>query len=176
MNPKIIGLAGCAGVGKDTVAGILATKYSYKCYAFAKPLKAALAAVGLKEPESREDKEALIPGRTFSYRKAAQTLGTEWARNLEQGFWLELAKSNTKDFQYVVITDVRFEDEAEWVRSSGGVIWRVQGRASTVSALEAAHASEAGLAPNSADKVLDNSGNFGYLYEQIDELVHAYSL
>lgn len=171
MKQKIIGLAGPAGVGKDTVAMRLRLKYGYKSYAFAKPLKEALAVLGLKEPTSREVKEALIPGRSFSYRKAAQTLGTEWARSLEKSFWLTLAEQNLQGLAKVAITDVRFEDEAAWIRSSGGVIWRITGRESTVSGQEKLHLSEAGLADNAADKTIDNSKDFDYLHEQIAQLM-----
>ncbi len=74
----LIGFAGPAGSGKDTGADYLAEKYSLERASFAQPLKAMLTTIGIVEPPSREAKEAEMPEWGFSYRQAAQKLGTEW--------------------------------------------------------------------------------------------------
>lgn len=166
MKPYLVGLAGPAGVGKDTTANILEEPRYH--YAFARPLKAMLSAIELYEPR-RADKEKLIPGLGFSYRQAAQTLGTEWGRALHPELWLELAKREwekrgdgetrwaKKGDTFMVLTDVRFENEAQWIRENGTVV-HIYGRQTTIEGQAAAHASETGLAVWPEDYRLDNSG------------------
>jgi hypothetical protein len=166
---SVIGLTGPAGVGKDTVGMLLSSNYNL--YAFAKPLKQALSVLGINEPADRAAKETLLGGKPFSYRKAAQTLGTEWARNLDPDFWLNLAEEKTRHMRRVVFTDVRFDNEAEWVRKQGGVIWHIHGRATTVTGDAAKHASENAVEVKSGDFQLDNSGSISDLTEAVQELL-----
>jgi hypothetical protein len=169
----IIGLTGKAGVGKDTVAGLL-TGYRFSHYAFAKPLKQALAVLGLKEPETREEKEASIPGRAYSYRRAAQLLGTEWARSLDPDFWVRLAEQNIRQETNVVVTDVRFENEARFIRSiPGAAIWHIVGRAATTVGEAGMHASEQSIAVEPQDVVLSNSGTLVDLSKAVSALMEG---
>ena len=139
----LIGLMGKAGAGKDSVADVLCRKHGFDRYAMAKPLKAMLATIGFPEPP-RELKESLIPGFTFSWRTAAQTLGTEWGRGLDPDLWLKLAEqaivTATRD---LVITDIRFPNELALIRRYGGITMAVVGRESKLDATNASHASEA---------------------------------
>ena len=162
MSPLLIGLTGPAGVGKDTVGSFLAL-LNYRRYAFAGPLKEALAAVGIHEPADRLLKEELLPGRSYSFRKAAQTLGTEWARNLDPDFWMNLAATNIDFKKYTVVTDVRFENEATFIRQRGGEIWHIEGRSTTVKAENASHVSEKPVLRYPQDKVLVNDKDLVYL-------------
>lgn len=168
-DQSIIGLTGPAGVGKDTVASVLAGVYTR--YAFAGPLKIALSCLNLFEPRTRAAKEVLLPGKPYSYRTAAQTLGTEWARRLDPDFWLKLADEKTVHLRKVVFTDVRFNNEADWVRTRGGVIWHVTGRATTVTGEAAAHASEVAVDFKDGDWTLDNSGTLEDLTSNTQDLL-----
>jgi len=85
--------------------------------------------------DDRDFKEAIIPELGVSYRHLAQTLGTEWGRrSLRPDFWLKLAGAYMADVQDTaevyphnfVLSDVRFVNEADWVRAKGGVIWNIQ--------------------------------------------------
>lgn len=138
----LIGLMGRAGAGKDSVADVLCRKHGFQRYAMAKPLKAMLATLGFPEPP-RELKESLIPGFTFSWRTAAQTLGTEWGRGLDPDIWLKLAELAIVTANGdLVITDIRFPNELALVRRHGGITMAVTGRESKLSATDAKHASE----------------------------------
>ena len=163
----LIGISGKAGSGKDTAASYFVNKLGFLQYAIAGPLKRALEVLGIHEPRDRNLKEALIPGRHYSYREAAQKLGTEWARNLDIDFWLNLAKDYYESAAWsVVISDVRFENEAAFVRERGGLIIHLKGRAADVD--NATHASEQGVEVHDTDCVIYNTGSLEKLYEDLE--------
>ena len=149
MDTKLIGLTGFAGSGKDEVRAVLRS-VGYIGFAFADPIRSMiadlLAGVGECDGwiEDRALKEQVIPALGVSYRQMAQTLGTAWGRALRPDFWIRIAAAYmtdiqtaqrspfwidddepTPDRQHFCISDVRFENEAAWVRAQGGVIWRV---------------------------------------------------
>lgn len=135
VKPIFIGLTGYAGTGKDTVRAIL-EDCGLQGFAFADPIKhmarALLhhSALDTRYMDHRELKEQAIPYLGFSYRQIAQTLGTEWGRALAPDIWLRLASARLADFQNAglrqfVVSDVRFQNEADWVRQQGGIIWRI---------------------------------------------------
>lgn len=164
----LIGLTGRAGSGKDTAA----TFIGYETYAFAKPLKVALAAMGFPEPV-RALKEKPIAGFKFTWRKAAQTLGTEWGRSLQSDLWLQMAKVYRKQTRtrFLVITDVRFHNEADWIREFG-ILVHVRGRSYEMNAGEAQHASEIELPTAGPDFIIDNSKDLLHMRNQVHDLLH----
>lgn len=167
-NKMLVGVAGPAGSGKDTVGEWFATRFGFKRYAMASTLKAGLTAMGFPEPADRALKEQPVPGFSFTWREAAQKLGTEWGRNLDPDLWLKLAERYLQaSHNSVVITDIRFENEAAMVRRLGGTILHLQGRAASLGVSQA-HASEAGIEILDADVILDNSGSISYLHEQLE--------
>lgn len=170
MSQVLLALTGPAGVGKDTVADLLAG-YGYTKYAFATPMKQMLATVGLNEPATREGKEALLPNLPFSYRQAAQRLGTEWARHLDEDFWLKVAESRIGGAARVVISDCRFENEASWIRSRGGRIIHIVGRQTTVTGEAAKHASEFGILKRDSDLLLENNSTIATLHDRVFQLI-----
>lgn len=136
--PLIIGLCGPAGCGKDSVRTILELKHDFAGMAFAEPIRGMLRELltsnGCSDEyiTNRELKETPIPGLDVSARHMMQTLGTEWARKcLGEDFWLKLAATYLADlrsqgYRQFVISDVRFANEAEWVRAQGGEIWMIE--------------------------------------------------
>jgi hypothetical protein len=143
----------------------------YKQIAFAGPLKEGLAVMGFPEPKDRELKELLIPGFGFSWRKAAQTLGTEWGRSLQGDIWLAITKERCRTMPYdrIVITDVRFHNEADWVRENGLLV-HVVGRQATMVGDEAKHASEHGIRYAPGDYTIHNTGTPAELMARVQEL------
>lgn len=165
-KPRLIGLTGYAGTGKDTVRSILEEEYDLDGMAFADAIRDMLAglfaSVGIDHGwmVERHLKEMEIPELGASYRKLAQLLGTEWGRSIDPDFWVRIAAAKVKLCAHynnagVVISDVRFPNEAAWIRSQGGVIWRVI-RPGT--APVRAHASEDLIAGLQHDYVIDNRG------------------
>ena len=192
---RLIGLTGPAGCGKDSVAGILCRDHGFVRYAFAKPIKDMLKAIGV-DCDTREMKEradATIFG--VSPRRMAQTLGTEWMRDtICQDGWLRLAaehlsrveqwrgqklgpRKDDRDLppapEGVVITDVRFENEAAWLAERDGVLWHIDRPG--VCPVEA-HVSEKGLGRYPGDLVIRNDGTLGQLAHTVLQAVIAPTL
>lgn len=172
----LVGVAGPAGAGKDTVGDWLVRYHGFEKRAVAGTLKAGLAAMGLPEPHDRAQKEKIIPGLDFSWRDAAQKLGTEWGRALNPDLWLLLIQQHVQVClvagQPLVITDIRFDNEAAMVRHHGGLILHVTGRKADMAGKEF-HASEKGIAFHAGDKVIMNDGTMEELAEQLQELIHG---
>jgi len=132
---RLIGLTGLAGSGKDTVRGLLERFHGYNGLAFADPLRGMLASLLQSAGHSpawmvdREMKEREIPNLGTSYRHLAQTLATEWARNMiDPDLWVKIAASkiaNASPGDRHVISDVRFANEVASIKSQGGVIIRI---------------------------------------------------
>jgi len=173
-KPLLIGLTGLAGSGKDTVRGVLERDHDFNGIAFADPIRDMLSALfascGVSDEwmTERDLKERDIPAIGASYRKMAQMLGTEWGRQIDPNFWLKITEAKVKyineiDSGAIVISDVRFPNEAEWIQSQGGMIWKII-RPGIESVRE--HASEALVNQLPYDWVIDNRGS-------IEELSHA---
>lgn len=173
----LIGLTGYAGTGKDTVRAILQAQHGFTGLAFADPIRAMLRELltsnGISDAcmDDRALKEAVIPLLGVSYRQLAQTLGTEWGRSLRSDFWLRVAGAYMADLEdaghtHFVISDVRFANEAAWVRQRGGLIWRVQrAQAPAVNP----HISESGVDQIKPDWTIHNDGTPVDLAEVVDE-------
>lgn len=158
---NIIALCGPAGSGKDTVAGLLKVK-DYRPATLAGPIRNMLVAGGfctMEQALNPKLKETPLPGLGRSPRYLMQTLGTEWGRNIVGAdVWLQmnwnLMQQGGDDSRWV-ITDVRFDNEAQFFRDRGARIWHIRNRrAQNV----AAHTSEAGVLFQPGDEILDNGG------------------
>lgn len=169
----IIGLTGRAGVGKDTVADMLVATYGFKKTAFAAPIKDMLAVAGFPEP-ARDMKEKQVEGFDFTWRKAAQTLGTEWGRSLDADLWLKIVMLKLADTKHNwVVSDVRFYNEAAAIRKVGHIM-HIVGRSTTVSGEQANHVSESGVRRHEDDWVIDNSRSLACLAVTLENMVGDY--
>lgn len=177
----LIGITGKAGSGKDTVADYLVQLHAFAKMSCAGPLKAGLAAMGLPEPVNRDDKEKRIDGFDFTWREAAQKLGTDWGRGLDQEIWLKMLKRQilagpdrgfATSEKRIVISDIRFENEASMIRELGGTIIHLHGRQADLGA-NTGHASEAGIGMEDGDMGIFNVGTMQELYEQVEQCLGA---
>ena len=181
MKQLVIGLHGLARTGKDTAARYLAAHYALLSYAFAEPLKAAIMQMFNLTAEHIEGalKEEPLPGIGKSPRQLMQLLGTDWGRDMvHRELWLLLAEQNLQHMAAAtqepitgfVLRDVRFENEADWVRSKGGVIVHIHRPAAQQ---VNRHTSESGIAIHDNDFVVHNDAGLPYLYKQLDTLMLA---
>lgn len=157
---KVIGLAGPAGCGKDTVAGYAADYDRGMRLAFGDPIRRVVAQIfGLSDQQmgDRELKEQVIPELGLSPRQIMQRVGTEGGRDVfGEDIWIRVMKRRISELPptgFVVISDVRTEAEAAFVREQGVVVHVVRNGIAEVSA----HSTEAGIAYQDGDQVQDNS-------------------
>lgn len=251
-SKRIIGLAGLARSGKDTVAAMLLRHPEVAAYALADPLKAGCQALfGLSDDHAwgDEQKEHTIALWGRSPRQFFQRVGTEWMRGHDPDHWLKRAEhelnapvqacgvddaclrrpdavfrlgaqamfglsarqawdleagndedpfwrmtpnqmfallrglalvdypdfmqrraerpvaaptrqcSIAPDTDFLILKDIRFENEARYIRGHGGLIWHI--RRSTQRLDE--HVSEHGIAIAPDDVVIDNNGTLEQL-------------
>ena len=178
-TPRIIGLTGLAGSGKDTVRDMLQSDHGFVGLAFADPIRHMLGAlfnitgISTHWMHERDLKEQPIPGLDVSYRHMAQTLGTEWGRQLHPDFWLRgaaehIAAQRRLGATQFVISDVRFVNEAQWLHEMGGEVWRIE-RPGIEPVRD--HESERQVLQIKADRVLDNSGSIEDLWKLVNDVL-----
>jgi len=156
----IIGIAGAMGAGKTTAADELVRQFFVCKLSFATPLKeAACSLFGLKPEDFSQGKSAVDPYWGITRREMLQKLGTECMRqNFGQDFWVRRAKlavGKVREHMTVVFDDVRFPDEANWIRNNNGVLLRVT-RPQEEDVPGSSHASE--TQEFEVDATYDNSG------------------
>jgi hypothetical protein len=139
--PKIpaIGLVGYARSGKDTVAGSL-FRFGYGKVAFGDGVRRVVAAMNplISTEEGTIRYCDYLSARGYDaakshpeVRRLLQAAGTEAGRMIHgESVWVDMAIRNGEalrtEGKVPVYTDVRFENEMDAVRASGGVIWYVR--------------------------------------------------
>ena len=139
----IVGLVGFIGAGKGTVADLLVERHNFFKESFANSVKDSCAAVfgwdrAMLEgdtPESRAWREQPDKwwsdkfGKEFSPRLALQLMGTEAGRDVfHPDLWVHtvLRRCEQAPYNNYVIADVRFPNEINAIKDSGGVVVRVR--------------------------------------------------
>lgn len=155
---RILGLSGKAGSGKTTLATYLVQKHGYVPVSLADHFK-----VDAVVRHGAPIEEVFGSWKSPETRKLLQITGTEMGRDVHgDDIWTRTAETLIYGMAQagvtrVVVPDVRFENEVDWVRSLGGVIVRLTGRGGATGA-NAQHSSETALdAYESWDIVLDNT-------------------
>lgn len=166
----IIGLCGAAGAGKNTVADILVEHHGFTAMSFADPLYRAVSEItglSVQHLQDRRYKELPISWLGASPRELLQTLGTEWGRKtINDKIWINICLERIAiDGGDVVVTDVRFDNEAEALMLAGADIWQVT-RPNVAPVAE--HESENGISPDLVDAVINNDSSLEYLKERVE--------
>jgi len=182
---QIVGLTGAAGAGKDTVADYLQETEGFTQYAFAWPVKKAASekfGVPISAFEDPEQKDQVIERWGLTPRQMAEYEGTECGREF-YGFdiWiiraevaLEMVKASTSPPQGFVVSDVRFNNEAEWIHRHGGTVIEVY-RLDATSVT--AHKSASGIDPGLVDTtVINRSGDLPSTFSAVDRILASASL
>lgn len=170
---KILGIHGKKQSGKTTVAQIVAEElrrseyhppgepgYPLLVWPLAKPLK-DMASIFFGVPRDVFDKgglkEMTDPLYKISYRQMLVDLSAQLKKKYGPHCWLRLLEQEVTYmglYRYLLIPDVRFEIEQDWIHARGGSIlhiWRPG-----ASDIPAADLSEAGLPLWEGDTLLEN--------------------
>ena len=174
----LIGLAGRSGCGKDTIAQHLIKRHRFEAVSLAEPIRRGLQAMfGLTcaQLNDRELKDSPLAWINRTPSQLMQTLGTEWGRHcVHEEIWLLVAKQRIADLRRwekpadIVLTDLRFENEARFVRDLGGVVWHVK-RPGYHNEARGDHASERGIIRLPGEERIVNAGDLDCLFEQVDD-------
>jgi molybdopterin-guanine dinucleotide biosynthesis protein len=165
----IIGISGLARSGKDTLFKFLSEKLkinniSSKRLAFADELKEECDDFLKKNidisafTEKNEEKEIIRPFLVC--------YGTKVRRRLNKNCWIDRLSSKLEatNQDYVFITDVRYENEIEWVKSQGGKTIHIERHGN--------------IAPNKEelrnDPILKNSSQYRVKWKNFKETDNLY--
>ena len=176
-------MTGLARSGKDHAANYLAKHMQLHKYAFAEPLKTMLKSV-FGDHFHEGDRSGICPETGKSYREMMQTLGTEWGRQLmDENVWVNLVDRRWREVETgehlvmmprdpgderagypsymakgMVLSDVRFDSEAQWIRDHGGMVIMIV-RPGVEPVGVAGHASEKGVSRGLIDAFVSNEGS-----------------
>lgn len=161
---KIIGLTGKMGVGKSTIVTVLKEIQHNEILL----LKFAEALCRIQEAAYKEIHPVSQRKADFiKDRKLLQFLGTDWGRNtISETLWTDLWKYKLEGLQYVqpnaiiVADDVRFDNEAEVIKSLGGIVIEVRSdkTSNRINTSLSSHSSENGVDLKYIDAIIENNG------------------
>lgn len=172
-NRKLIGISGKKGSGKDTFYDIIIEKYpEYQNVKFADKLKeicANLTGLPIEYFYNRKHYSYYMKEWGMTIREMMQRLGTDALRdNFDKQIWIKSAFSNITENQSTVITDVRFENEADEVLKRDGYLIRIEPSYPGYMNIGDEHPSETGLDDyNKFDFIITNSGSYDDYKNQI---------
>lgn len=175
----IIGLSGYARSGKDEVAQVLVQEYGYERVAFADAIRHLLYELNpvmVNDDLSRSSTiKDLVDEEGWDVAKAEpevrlllQNLGVGARKIIGEDVWVDTALRYIVPGSKVVITDVRFPNEAKAIRHLYGQMWRI--RRSGVEAVNS-HISEVALDDYKFDQILKNEGTLEELHKLVRERV-----
>ena len=137
----VVGLVGFIGSGKGTAGDILC-EHGYIKESFAKGVKDVASEMfgwprGMLEGDTDDSRQwRETPdlfwsekfGKDFTPRKALQLMGTEVGRDIfHRDFWVFQLENRLRFHDNpIVVTDVRFPNEIDWIHSVGGKVFEVQ--------------------------------------------------
>jgi adenylate kinase family enzyme len=192
----IIGLCGYKGSGKDTIADYLVDKNNFVKVAFADFIRNALKELfnWTDEAFSPENKEQVDEYWGVTPRKMCQEMGTEFLRihckdfisldftlpngeNYQGTFHIKRINQDIKKLfnenyeQNIIFSDIRFQDELDYIKKLGGIIIRVN-RPDKQQNEFSGHISELNISNlNNVDIELINDTTINDLYKKIDSTV-----
>lgn len=184
---NILGLTGKKGHGKDELAKILAKENDqFRRIAFADELKRICCVVfGItrKQVTDPEEKERALPypieldkqldalkretkldlkplgmvARTP--RQVLQFVGTDYVRSIQDSYWVDVVvkQMQSDPKAWYIVTDLRFINEAEQIRSLGGIVLRVLRLAKRDSAVPEHASEELNFDPDYTLGVMENN-------------------
>lgn len=186
----VIGLTGCAGHGKDTVADYLVENHGFVKISYAGPLKDAVATLFGFDRQRLESDRAYKESPSVwgqSPRYYMQWLGTDVIRkHVTQDFFMLRMRNELDELmaagKNVVVSDARFDNEAAMVLDCSregdycSEVWEVSAwdRLGNNGTRLGEHVSEAGVSPHLVSHVLDNNSSQARLFEGVEKLLERH--
>ena len=176
----IIGITGKKQHGKDTLARMLienkVTSRQYARIGFADPLRKIGEVLGFTNQQMQLDKNKIHPLWARSWRKAAQMIGTDLFREqFDIEVWTKLAYQTICSHPNIsfVFTDVRYDNEAEFIKKQGGIVFKIV-RSDMPD--KDNHKSEHGIDDKYVEEIICNFGTLNQLEKQVKYLAKKYEI
>ncbi|MFA6102201.1 MAG: hypothetical protein WCV67_03005 [Victivallaceae bacterium] len=177
---RMIGLTGRAGSGKDTAGALIRewiardfsgqfNGYRAMVYGIADPLRDALTCF-IRRAVPREEKEIVNPVLGISPREFMQKSGDFFRQMMGEDILLRLLGQRIREHRHTIyiITDVRLDIEAAFIREHGGIIIAIQRDAAGLDGAVSQHRTEQGVSPSLVNYMISNNGGMDELCRQID--------
>jgi hypothetical protein len=175
--PIWLGLSGLARTGKSTLARYLADEHHFTVLTFADPIKWMAQRLMPHWSQYHIDgpgKEIPDPETGIVPRVLFQELGSAM-RRVHPDFWLRQAEYRLGQLKgsplarvtHLVWADVRYPNEAAWVRERGGRIIHLRRACAPVRE----HESEQGVEPLDGEVIIHNDGSRDALFLAADAVV-----
>lgn len=197
-KPLIIAITGQARHGKDTAADYLVEHHGFTRLSIATPVKEMLYRLNpqifidtymyeLLQPYMDQSTGSLPPTLPYAslvdlmgldtlkahpvIRTLLQRLGTDAAREvLGEDIWVETFDRTIKasDAQRIVISDIRFPNEAAWATENAAGFWRVM-RPNFENGVDTSHPSEKFITTLEGADLILNDGSIKKFYDTIED-------
>ena len=180
-NTIILGIHGAPRSGKDSICNYILSKLPLLRYGPSVQVKRATAAMfDIPEEYLYDDtmKDRHNEFWDMSYRKMAQLVGNESSRKIfGDDFWMRhvekyLQDELPADKQGIILADIRYQNEAKWVKMRKGILIFVT-RKNKPTASNESHEAERGLDPKLADIIIENDGTLDELYEKVQKVLDS---
>jgi phosphomevalonate kinase len=175
MNTNILGIVGKRGSGKDTFYCCCAELYIDRRIGYM-PYRVAFADKLKEEIAQRHNITVLeLSKNKEKYRKELQEYGVAM-REKDPEYWIKQVRAPkgwAKD-GFVIFTDVRFENEASYIKSVGGKVIRL--RRDKTDTLGDGHISEIELEKIVVDNILHNNDSILRFKFEVLDLLKQYGI
>lgn len=182
---QLLGLTGNIGSGKTTVMKLFKYSFWVDEYSFSEPLKKIAINLGFLEKEvygTQEDKVKINNFWGISGREFLQKFGTDICREIlpekikmnydSKTLWIRLFEKYLIDYKntdlksgFLIVSDVRFFDEADIIKKYNGFIVKIE-RENNKN-FQSEHKSEKDINEIKPNVVLRNNGTIDELREKI---------
>jgi len=155
---NLLGINGPKRSGKDTVAKFLVQRYGFTQLKFAEPIHQFIQTLKLDKNFEKEAYRNLMVMMGLTCRKLDTDIFVKYIN--DKIYEADLTNEN------IVISDIRFLNEWNWIKENGGVIWKISGRVN----IDRNDPAEIGIPEYCVpDFILNNTGSMAYLQKQIIE-------
>lgn len=159
----LIGFVGKARSGKDTAGEHLVKNFGYTRISFADELKrVAMKYFVLNRDECYDNK-------TQVSRRILQGLGECMREEIDLNYWVNYALKNVPE--NVAITDVRFLNEADIIKKSGGILIKIERANSPDIEYGVDHKSEVELEQIKCDAIILNISTLDSFYDAVESTI-----
>ena len=176
----LIGFTGYAQTGKDTCSDYLVERYGFEKHAFADKLREIVEHINpyvFRYPNANMRYSQAVRGLGYELakknfpeiRRLLKVVGIEFRKQLGDDIWVNFLFESIESFENkIVISDVRFLNEAAAIKAHGGIVVRVH---KPGIGPHSDHISETELDQIETDVIIHNDGTIGELYLKLNHLL-----